>query len=196
MSRCSGRSPRQSLLCPLSEPSWWAGPFPKEGDQSREGSGNQAWQGHVEKKGNVCRGRDDVNAAVKYLKGCYGEERWLKSDWLNASYRKDLRNPIKHPPRFTKDKIRLRGWYLPAVTHWLVVNRESHHLVVSTSIEVYWTWLRKEIGSENCEYCGKSSQVRWDFSSFFFSRIRSHLPGRWKKKNGKPDWGRKLRCIK
>lgn len=43
-----------------------------------------------------------MNAAFRHLKGCCGEDRWLESDWLNANYGRDLRNPIKHTPQFTK----------------------------------------------------------------------------------------------
>ena len=135
MSRCSGRSPRQALLCPLSEPSWWAGPFPEEGDQSRQGSGNQAQPGHVEGKGNVCWGRDDVNAAVRHLKGCCGKDRWLESDWLNANYGRGLRNPIKHT-------VYKRGKWGQESDTFLV----SHNWLVIELGQEHWPWTIPKYG--------------------------------------------------
>ena len=45
-----------------------------------------------------------MDASVRYLKGCHGEEMWLESDQSNDSYGRDLRNPIGHTPQFTKEE--------------------------------------------------------------------------------------------
>ena len=45
-----------------------------------------------------------MDAAVIYLKGCHGEERWLESDQSNDSYGRYLRHPIGHTPQFTKEE--------------------------------------------------------------------------------------------
>lgn len=46
----------------------------------------------MEGKVSIYRGKDDVNAAFKHRKRCWGEEGLL--DWLNAGFGKDPRNPI------------------------------------------------------------------------------------------------------
>lgn len=64
------------------------------------------------RRGDICWRRDDMNTAVKYLKSCHEVERRLKSDWLNASYYgRDLRNPIKHTPQFTKGENKAKRCY-------------------------------------------------------------------------------------
>ena len=45
-----------------------------------------------------------MDAAVRNLKGCHGEEGWLESDRSSDSYVRDLRSPIGHTLQFTKEE--------------------------------------------------------------------------------------------
>lgn len=83
----------------------------------------------------LLRERDDMNAAVRYPKGCHGDKRLFDSGWLNASYGWDLISPTN----IWKGELRPREDDTFPVSHNQLVIELEH-----------WPWTIPEWGHQSC----------------------------------------------